>query len=86
MFRISTDFKIATMRKVITWLMGGDAFNMVTQLVSGLMDSSKSNENKRKEVKEKVAPYVNEIGKFVLNSAIAFAVDSLKKSLLKEKK
>ena len=77
------DIKITVLEQVIKWLVGGEAFKMIAYMVGELMDEDKSNDEKREAVKEYVMPYVKEIGKFLLSTAIAFAVDKAKSELAK---
>ncbi len=72
------DIKITVLEKVISWLVGGDAFEIITKMVLSLMDDDKTNDEKRAEVKDVVMPLMGTIGKFILSTAIAFAVDKAK--------
>lgn len=78
------DIKIIVLEKVIKWLTGGEAFSMITAMVGKLMDEDKTNDEKREEVKDFVMPFLTEIGKFILSTAIAFAVDKAKAELVKD--
>ena len=76
------DYKVLVLEKLIAWLVGGQAFEIIVGMVKSLMDDDKTNDEKRNEVKEVVTPMLSEVGKFVLSTAIAFAVDKAKAELL----
>ena len=75
------DIKLVALEGVIKWLVGGDAFRVIVQMVTDLMDEDLSNDEKRAKVKDVVMPMVSGIGKFLLSTAIAFAVDKAKEEL-----
>lgn len=72
------EIKIIVLERVLKWLVGGDAFRLITSMVGKLMDEDKTNDEKRAEVKNVVMPYLTVIGQFILSTAIAFAVDKAK--------
>lgn len=78
------DIKLVVLDRVIKWLVGGDAFKMIADMVKSLMSDDKTNDEKRNEVKDMVMPILTEVGKFALSTAIAFAVDKAKAELAKE--
>lgn len=69
---------MALMKKALEVLVSGQAFSMIEELVSELMDADMKGAEKKKIVIEKVAPYVRKAGMFVLSTAITFAVDSIR--------
>ena len=75
------DYKVLVLEKLIAWLVGGQAFEIIVGMVKSLMDDDKTNDEKRNEVKEVVPPMLSEVGKFVLSTAIAFSVDKIKAEL-----
>lgn len=78
-----TGFKVAILEKIIKWLVGGDAFTLITEMVAVLMDEDKTNDEKRKIVKDAVMPIAKNVGKFLLSTAIAYAVDKAKEATIK---
>ena len=83
MKEIKMDIKLIVLERVIKWLVGGEAFKIITGLVGSLMDQDKTNDDKRNEVRDIVMPILSSVGKFILNTAIAFAVDKAKAELAK---
>jgi len=74
-------FIIGIIEQMIKALMGGDVMATIEKMVDDLMNEDLTNDEKRTKVKEVVSPLLNDIAKFFLSSAIAFAVDSLKAEL-----
>ena len=81
------DFKVELKYKGIEFLykilVSGEAYKEIVKLASGLMDEDKTNDEKRKEVKDAVMPMVRSFGKFILSSVIAFIVDMIKLNIEK---
>ena len=75
------DYKVLVLEKLIAWLVGGQAFEIIVGMVKSLMDDDKTNDEKRAEVKEVVMPMLSKVGKAVLGTAIAFSVDKIKAEL-----
>ncbi len=69
--------------KVITWLLGGDFFRQVKDIVFGLSDSDIPGEEKRKIAGEKAKALLGDTANFVVNLAIEAAVYLLKQRSLK---
>ena len=76
------DIKLVVIESAIKWLVGGEPFKVITMMVADLMDEDMTNDEKRQRVKDVVMPMVSGIGKFLLSTAIAFAVDKLKEEVL----
>lgn len=77
------EIKLIVLERVIKWLTGGEAFEVITSMVNSLMDEDKTNDEKRAEVKKVVMPMLSKLGKLILSTAIAYAVDKAKAELAK---
>ncbi len=69
---------IVTMQGILNFFIGGDAAEMIDELVDTYMDKDMSNDEKRKAVKAKVMPFVRTVGKELVSLAIAMAVTALR--------
>lgn len=72
------DFKAKMIGYFLKLLVSGQAFKVITEMVGTLMNVDKTNDDKRKEVKDAVMPFVSDFGKFFLSTAIAYTVDKYK--------
>ena len=75
------NIKIVALEAVIKWLVGGRAFKTITNMVATLMDEDLTNDEKRQAVKDVVLPMVTAVGKMLLSTIIAYAVDKAKMEL-----
>jgi hypothetical protein len=71
--------------KVITWLLGGDLFGKIKDIVLGLSRVDVPGEEKRKIAAEKAKLALSETANFLINLAIEAAVYLLKQEALKAK-
>jgi hypothetical protein len=71
--------------KVITWLLGGDLFGKIKDIVLGLSRVDVPGEEKRKIATEKAKLALGETANFLINLAIEAAVYLLKQEALKAK-
>lgn len=76
-----TEIKVAAIKLLLQFLLGGKAFTLISNLVVVYMDKGMTNEAKRIAVKNKVYPYAKTAGKWLINTAIAFTVSRYKKEI-----
>lgn len=72
---------IATIQGILNFLLGGDAMDMIAELVEIYDDKVMTNDEKRKAVKTEVMPIVRKLGKNLINVAIGLAVTMLRLQL-----
>ncbi len=72
---------IKVIQGMIGLLVGGDAMDMIDELIVIYDDKDMSKDEKRKEVKAVVMPFVRIMGKELVNIAIAIAVTLLRSKL-----
>jgi len=78
-------FKTYFLDKTIAWLIGGDLFNGIKEIVAGLMDANMSGEEKRKKAYAAAKRLAGKTATFVVNLAIEAAVFILKQRAQKGK-
>jgi len=71
--------------KIITWLLGGDLFKKIKDIVLGLSRTDVSGDEKRKIATEQAKLALGETANFLINLAIEAAVYLLKQKTSKDK-
>jgi len=72
------NFKTYVLDKTITWLLGGDLFSKIKEIVAGLMDQGIPGDKKREIAERRAKELFGDIATFVVNLAIEAAVFILK--------
>jgi hypothetical protein len=65
--------------KFAKWLIGGDLFDAIKEIVAVYMDSSLDGATKRELVKKRVREFAKDTSEFIINLGIELAVYQLKK-------
>lgn len=72
------DIYMKALEAIYKIIAGENAYNLIVETATTLMDESYSNDEKRQMVKDAVMPLIKDFGKIMLSSIIAFAVSSIK--------
>lgn len=76
--------KTYLLNKVIAWLLGGEFFNTVKDIVNGLADANIPGDEKRKIASEKAKKLFSDVANFAINLAIEAAVFILNEQAKKQ--
>ena len=72
------DMKTYTLDKVIKWLIGGELFNSIKEMVLNMADTELTGEEKRAKVLQEAKSIAGKTASFLLNLGIEAAVVILK--------
>jgi len=75
------DFKLAILDRVTKWLVGGELFNFVKQVVDIANTKDYTSEEKREYVQSEVLKFFSTTGMVIVNLAIEVAVMILKSKM-----
>ena len=79
------NFKVKMLEAAVEWLVGGDAFALVQEVVATVNDEDLTGAEKREKVQEIVMNRLGTISKVLLNISIEVAVFLLREQLTQEK-
>lgn len=76
------DMKSYALDKLIKWLIGGELFNSIKEMVASVADANLSGDEKRTKVLDEAKSIAGKTATFLLNLAIEAAVTLLKSKSL----
>lgn len=65
---------------------GGQAYDLIVSTATSLMSEDRTNDEKRRMVKNAVMPFIRSWGKDILSAIIAFAVTSIKLEIARKER
>jgi hypothetical protein len=70
--------KIFLLKRVVNWLVGGELFSQIIEIVEGLANETISSEEKRATAKRRIRAIGSSVSEFLINLALEAAVVILK--------